>query len=278
MPDELNRYSTTAPGGAGSAHASDLQRFVREHLTATAVMVELAAPLPPLMRALEARRYLDQNDFDLALVDDERLRIVMRASLRRLGRADLSRSVAGLAESPKRDRLIERTLPIRDVVHKLLADSEPLLVVGAAGATHVVTRADFAGVAGTAVVLAYLLALDRGLNELLRAYEEPALALVPPDRLKEAEERRARADREGAALELIDYLGMGSRFTLLRKLGLAKELGLGMKADHDLLLKTRNAAAHGVLSDPEAALRAVEKAEVLLDRVAEAARDSSTAP
>jgi len=227
------------------------------------------------MRALEARRYLDQTDFDLALVDDERLRVLMRGRLRRLGRADLGRPIAEVADSPKRDRLIERTLPIRDVVHKLLADSEPLLVVGDAGATHVVTRADFGGVAGTAVVLAYLLALDRGLNELIRSYQARALALVPPDRLKEAEERREKASREGAALELLDYLGMGSRFTLIRKLRLHKDFDLGAKHDHDLLLRTRNAAAHGVLSDPEAALQTVEKAEVLLDHLNETARGGS---
>lgn len=133
---------------------SELRRFVREHLTAAALMVELDSPLPRELRVLEARRYLEENDFDLALVDDERLRVVMRVGLRRRARADLGRPVAELAEPPKRDRLIERTLPIRDVAHKLLADSDPLLVVGEAGATHVVTRADFAGVAGTAVVLA----------------------------------------------------------------------------------------------------------------------------
>ena len=183
------------------------------------------------MRALEARRYLDRNDFDLAIVDDERLYVVMRRSLRGLGRTDLSRTITELAESPKRERLIERTLPIREVAFKLLADQDPLLVVGSAGATHLVTRADFAGVTGTAVVLAYLLAVDRGLNELLHAYGDPALSQLSPDRLEEAKERRERAAREGAALELLDYLGMGSRFIIIRKLGLNRRLGLGMRED-----------------------------------------------
>lgn len=122
----------------------------------------------------------------------------------------------------------------------------------------------------------YLLTLDRGLNDLLRNHEERALALVSSVRLKEAEERRARAEREGAALELLDYLGMGSRFTLVRRLGLATELQLGKKDVHDRLLRTRNAAAHGVLSDPEVALQAVEDAERLLERISEAAHAAGT--
>jgi hypothetical protein len=58
-------------GSSGLRDVTELGRFVREHLTAAAVMVELAPPLPTTMRALEARRYLDRNDFDLALVDDD---------------------------------------------------------------------------------------------------------------------------------------------------------------------------------------------------------------
>jgi hypothetical protein len=196
-------------GSSGLRDVNELGRFVREHLTVAAVMVELAPPLPTTMRALEARRYLDRNDFDLALVDDERLRVVMRSRLRRLARAELGRHVSELAESPKRERLIERTLPIRDIVRKLLADQEPLPVVASAGVTHLVTRADFAGVAGTAVVLAYLLALDRALNELLRGHSAQALEQLSAKRLQEAEERRDLATSEGAALELIDYLSMG---------------------------------------------------------------------
>ena len=270
MSEEPTRDGLAPSAGAASAGPSDLHRFVEEHLTAAAVMVELESPLARSTQGLDAQRYLNRNDFDLALVDDERLRVLLRARLHRLSRADLELPIAELAESPKRDRLIERTLPIRDVVRKLLADPEPLLVVGAAGVTHVVTRADLAGVAGTAVVLAYLLTLDRGLNVLLRTYETQALAAIPLERLKEAEERRETALNEGAALELLDYLGMSSRFTLIRKLGLHREFDLGMKDDHDLLLRTRNAAAHGVLYDPEAALQAVEKAEELLDRLNEA--------
>src|SRR5437588_8411400 len=44
--------------------AAELRRFVGEQLTAAALMVELEGPLPASMRALEARRHLDENDFD----------------------------------------------------------------------------------------------------------------------------------------------------------------------------------------------------------------------
>src|SRR5437016_5167626 len=99
---------------------SDLDRFVDQHLTAAAVMVQLAQPLPPMLRALGARRELKSKEFDLALVDDSQLKIVRLRRLNALTRREeLAQPTIDFAESPRRDRLIERTLPIREVVKRL---------------------------------------------------------------------------------------------------------------------------------------------------------------
>jgi hypothetical protein len=119
---------------------AELSQLVGKHLTAAALMVELDAPLDPSMRALEARRYLDRNDFDLMLIDVDELKIVTRSRLRLLTREQLASMVIGFAEGPSRSRLIEQTLPIREVARKLLADTSPLLVVGPGGVTHLVNE------------------------------------------------------------------------------------------------------------------------------------------
>ncbi len=159
-----------------------------------------------------------------------------------------------VADSPRRDRLIEPALPVREVVRKLRLDNEPLLVLGEGGVTHIVTVADFAGVAGTAVVLSFLLAVDRAINEFLRPQATQVLEAISPARRKEAEDRRTSAEAEGAALELIDYLSMGDRFAALRKLRLHLQFDLGTREDHQLMVRVRNDAAHRELSDPSGSL------------------------
>jgi hypothetical protein len=270
LPIEMSplfRYTPRPLRRAAMRDVGELSRFVGEHLTAAAVMVEIDEPLPASMRALQARRHLDSMDFDLALVDDERLRLVSRARLRRLRREQLGQPLLEVAESPRRDRMIVQTLPIREAARKLLRDSEPLLVVGDAGVTHIVTLADFAGVAGTAVALSFLLAVDGGLNELLLRRREHALAALTPEQREKAEELRSKAEAEGAALDLIDYLTMGARLSVLRKLQLHQQLDLGRREDHELLRTVRNEAAHRTLSDPARALEAINKAEWMLERL-----------
>lgn len=78
-----------------------------------------------------------------------------------------------------------------------MAHSEPLLVVAESGITHIVTVADLAGVAGTAVVLSFLLEVDRRVNELLRGRADQALASVTDKQRSDAEEHCQRAQAEG---------------------------------------------------------------------------------
>src|ERR1035441_7682211 len=103
---------------------SDLRRFVEKHLTAAAMMVEIAPPIAKTMTAFSARKQLRAESFDVALVEDGRLRVLALARLEALKKVDLDKPALEFAESPRRDRLIEAALPLREVARKLLADSE----------------------------------------------------------------------------------------------------------------------------------------------------------
>ena len=233
-------------------------------------MVPIAEPIRREVTACAARDELVANGFDLALVEGERLQIVTLKRLKQLERTDeLDASVVDFGESPHRDRLIEASMPIRKVVGRLMHRSEPLLVVGERGVTHIVTIADFAGVAGTAVVLSFMLAVDRALNELLRPHAKRAMRLIGEDQRGGAEKRQAKAAKTGAALDIIDYLTMGDRIFALRSLDLLAGLGLS-PGDETLLLDTRNKAAHLGLSEPYEAMRAIGVAEAALDQLADA--------
>jgi hypothetical protein len=105
-----------APGPKeGPPHATldrdELARFLDEHLTATAVMVPIAETLDPTQLIGEALGFLEENDFDLALVNGERLLVLFREAARQAAAATPSRHAGEVAESPRRDRAIERKLP-----------------------------------------------------------------------------------------------------------------------------------------------------------------------
>jgi hypothetical protein len=255
-----------------SHEIEQLERFSGEHLTAAALMVKLAPPLDPSIRALAARQELEEKEFDLALVDDERLLTITRTQLRTLSRANLSRPVREFAQSPRRDRLIEASLPIRQVAAKLAEVNDPLLVVGNGGATHVVTLSDFGGVAGTAVVLSYVVAVDGLLNDLLHLHAERTWQSLRDDDRAAATRLHHQAEQDGGALELIDYRTMGMRLRALRRLGLHREHDLLDTEQHKVLLNVRNKSAHSSIGDQRQAIQAIEISEKLIGRLSEVLR------
>jgi hypothetical protein len=85
-------------------------------------MVPIAETLDPTQLIGEALGFLEENDFDLALVNGERLLVLFREAARQAAAATPSRHAGEVAESPRRDRVIERTLPVRQVTHKLRED------------------------------------------------------------------------------------------------------------------------------------------------------------
>jgi hypothetical protein len=59
-------------------------RLVHEHLNAAMIMVPLDTPIDPSMTVGDVLDYLEQNGFDLALLDDREVRVVYRDDLRRI--------------------------------------------------------------------------------------------------------------------------------------------------------------------------------------------------
>jgi hypothetical protein len=257
---------------------SELARFLSEDLTAAAVMVPINDPIDPGQRVRDAYHYLKENKFDLALVSGDRLLVLSQAAAGRAAATTPTRHVCEVAESPRRDRVIERTLPLRQVTSKLREDRYPLLVVGGDAITHIINVADFAGVAGTAAALMALLTLDLRLNALLLTQADDAWRALNRDQRKNAQYWQRKAADKRAELESpLNYLSMSTRLQLVRTLGLAEGFGLGTEDQHEMLVNTRNAAAHGELHDPVAALRATDLAEQLLERLDHAGQYGATA-
>ena len=153
----------------GSDRSEDVRKLVHEHLNASMIMVRLDDPLDPDTPIAEALAYLDRNEFDLAILATDDVRIVYRDRLQQVPPAGRGDPVRRRWDSPRTDRLIEHTLELGEIARRLHDDSVPLLVVGRGGPEHIVTRADFARPAGLAGVLAVIALLDARLDELLQA-------------------------------------------------------------------------------------------------------------
>jgi hypothetical protein len=237
-------------------------------LEARLIAVQLAAPLDGAMSVSEAITHLVERQFDLALIDDPGLRIVR---LRTLRDADPGLSICEVSEAPRRSQLVEGSMPMGMVVEKLTLDSEPLLVVGHLGVTHVITVADFASVAGTAVVLTAMTVLDAEMDAHIQSDQNRCMKLMSNLDDKERDrvvKRQARANKDGAQLPLASYVGFTSRLATIS----GQKWVPGFTLDDDqfqLLERVRNSTAHGArLQNSRDALRALRLTLTLLDVLA----------
>jgi hypothetical protein len=128
----------------------DVRRLVHEHLNASMIMVPLDGPLDPEMPIAEGLVYLDENEFDLALLRADEVRIVYRSRLRIVPEGGRNGPLKRKSESPRMNRLVEHTLELGEVARRLAQDEIPLLVVGRDGPDHIITRSDFTRPAGLA--------------------------------------------------------------------------------------------------------------------------------
>jgi hypothetical protein len=247
----------------------ELMRFLGEHLTAEAVMVPAHDPIDPDQPIRQAHDHLERHQFDFALVGGDRLLLLSQQAAKQAAAASSpSRTAGEVAQSPRRSHVVERTLPLREVTVKLRDDPHPLLVVGGDTITHIITRADFAGVAGTAAVLMTLLTLDVKLNALLLDRRDVAWNALSREQQAQAEGLQKKAANRHVELDSpLHYLSMTTRLQLVRDLGLAEQFGLGTQPEHETLVNTRNDAAHRGLHDPIEALGVLNLAERILDQV-----------
>lgn len=273
----------SAPHGHGSApvahlstdmHASytstridDVRKLVDEHLNAAMIMVRLDEPLDPDLAVSDVLAYLNENEFDLALLQGDDVRIVYRSTLAGVAESLQAEVVAQHSSSPRVDRLVEHTLELGEIARRLRKADVPLLVVGRNGPEHIITRADFTRPAGQAAALAVLAALDAVLDDLLQPYDSEVWLQVAADRQKVIESRAADAHRRGEEVARLSYLTFGERLGAIRSLNLGRRLSvfLGSEVDHSKLTKVRNDIAHGRIAHGAAVIEALDIAERVLD-------------
>ena len=252
--------------------AHELHRLMDEVLDARWVSVPLDDPLPKDLSTNEAFKRLNHLDYDLAIVELPTVEVITREELAVAAKADPDAPISRYAGSPQRSRLIDRTLPLRDVIDLFRDDHSPLLVVGHGGVNEIITVADFAGVSGTAVTLTALTLLDADIDRLLhetpaRQYE--AFKALSDDERKAAERLADTAQDYGARLSALSYASFGARLDALRRIGPIGHVHVPGQ-DAKLLRDVRNHTAHGQqLGDPTEALAALRAALTLLSAIAE---------
>jgi hypothetical protein len=247
---------------------TEVRRLVHEHLNAGMIMVPLDDLLDPEMPIAQALKYLDRNEFDLALLRTPEVPIVYRDRLKQIPEPNRSQPVKAKTDSPRADRLIEYTLELAAVARRLLDNAVPLLVVGRQGPEYIVTRADFTRPAGQAGVLAILAALDAQLDELLRPYDAEAWRLLSEERRAEIESLIERAHARSEEVHRLGYLDFRERFELVRDLEVSSRLGidLGTEEHQNLVIGVHNDIAHANQERSGAdVLKAFNLAEKMLD-------------
>ena len=256
-----------------SDRSEDVRKLVHEHLNASMIMVRLDDPLDPDTPIAEALAYLDRNEFDLAILATDDVRIVYRDRLQQVPPAGRSDPVRRKWASPRSDRLIEHTLELGEIARRLHDDPIPLLVVGRGGPEHIVTRADFARPAGLAGVLAVIALLDARLDELLQPYADESWRRIKPDRQREIETFLQRARERSEEVSWLAYLTLRERFDSCEDSISESKLGLdlGAEQDHVLVTSVRNDIAHGrPIRSGTMVIEALAVSERLLDELATA--------
>ena len=235
------------------------------------IMVRLDDPLDPETPIAEALAYLDENEFDLAILATDEVRLVYRSRLQQVPEGRRADPVKQRWSSPRTDRLIEHTLELGEVARRLHDDAVPLLVVGRDGPEHILTRADFTRPAGLAGVLAVIALLDAQLDELLQPYADESWPLVGAERQAELEEFVSRARQNSEEIVWLSYLMLRERFDLVRSLELSErlELDLGDEHEHIRVTAVRNDIAHGrPVKSGTMVIEALAISERLLDALA----------
>jgi hypothetical protein len=254
---------------------AEVRKLVHEHLNAAMIMVPLDDPLDPEMPIADAIAYLDANEFDIALLKSEDLRIVYRKRLADVPESARTEPVKRKWSSPRADRLVEHSLELGEVARRLQGDDVPLLVVGRDGPEFIVTRADFTRPAGLAGVLAVIAALDAQLDEVLRRFDSEAWLHLGAEKQAKLEEYMEWAGARSEEVQRLSYLSLGERLFLIRTLEIGRRLGvdLGSQQEHEQITNVRNDIAHGrpVRSGADV-IAALGFAERILDSIQEAGR------
>lgn len=196
--------------------------------------------------AREAAAALAARDFDVAAVADSRIhRYVRREDLAATGGA--AGDVARVIDATE---IVSATLPIADLVDRL-ASRERVFVLDNDGIRWLVTRADLQAPAVGMVALAYLIAFEAAISELVRDHlGDGFLELLPEERRRRAEQLFEHKQQDNTEISLADCLMFADWLKLARKsAGVRAALDCPSCAEFDRLVSrfdvARNGLAHG---------------------------------
>jgi hypothetical protein len=163
--------------------------------------------------AREAAAALAARDFDVAALADTPIhRYVDRSDL-----ADVDGPAGVAARSIDAAEIVSRTLPIADLVDRL-AERERVFVLDNDGIRWLVTRADLQAPAVGMVALAYLIALEAALGELVLAHVgEGFVELLPDERRAKVEQLFEQKRQDNTETTLADCLYFADWLTLARR-------------------------------------------------------------
>ena len=252
---------------------AEVRKLVHEYLNAAMIMVPLDDPLDPETPIADALAYLDANEFDIALLRSDDLRIVYRKRLANVPESARADPVKRKWSSPRADRLVEHSLELGEVARRLQDDDVPLLVVGRDGPEFIISRADFTRPAGLAGVLAVIATLDAQLDEVLRPFDAEAWLHLDAKKQAKLEEYMEWAEARSEEVQRLSYLSLGERLFLIRTLELGRRLDVdfGSQQEHEKITSVRNDIAHGrpVRSGADV-IAALETAERIIDSIEQA--------
>ena len=202
--------------------------------------------IPGVVPVAEALAELDARDFDVAAVANTPIRrFVHREDLR-----EQEGTVADASRPIDASEIVGRALPVADLVSRLGA-CEHIFVMDEDQIRWLVTRADLQAPAVGMVALAYVIALEAALAELVRAeLGDRFVERLPPARQARAEELFALKRQHNAETTLSDCLCMADWLQLVKgSPALRAALGCSTPAELRRLVsgleQARNDLAHG---------------------------------
>jgi hypothetical protein len=262
-------------------HLSTLLQVAESGVTAG----DLAGPtlwtVEPAMKARDAIQLMRHHDFEVAAVADEAITSYVTTHALE-GRAS---TVAQCSIPIAASDLVSASLPLSDLVVALAGRSHYFLL-DRSRVSGIVTRADLQLPPVSMVTLGLILAIESGLETLIRRETSDAWErLIPLTRQRAAERILAQRRAHGVDISLLECLLLCDRLAIARKVtAIRAALNFTSVRSFDQAAKRverlRNVLAHGgslldACSDPIDAIERFRLVRDLAQRTADAAGDVS---
>jgi hypothetical protein len=166
------------------------------------------------MSAGDAYDYMAAEDYDLAPVQNEHGRAVLRRTLRDVGRDELAIDYGAVLDSEQIVRLTDPLIRTLSPLRRF----EQLVVAAPEGAVGVITSADLALPPYALTAFATIVMLEQGLNELFGQHgdvEQIARKVLPADAIKRIEKLISERAKRNTELSFVHSLSLEDRFDIL---------------------------------------------------------------